>query len=168
MQRFVLVLALVSVLCLSVTAQPKKSINLQAKFHGLVHIEGDLTTDPAVDIVAIGPGEAANLGSLTTTELRWTVRRDVVLGLLAGTLREAPLNRGTFSAETSDGDRFRGTFTGVVLREGRFRFGIDGDFTILEGTGDLAGVTGDGSFRGTLDLRTQEYEGTLHGQMTLP
>jgi hypothetical protein len=160
-------LMLASVLC-SGAKPADDSMRLAARFTGQVTMEGNLVTDPAVDIVARGPGEVKGIGSLTTTELRWTVKREVVLGLLAGTIREAPVNTGSFTGQTEDGSLVTGVFRATVTRKGRWFFVVRGNCEISGGTGLLEGVTGGGEIRGTLDVRDASYVGSLKGEFALP
>jgi hypothetical protein len=167
--RRLLHLGLIAVaLALCTGAKPGKDVKLQADFTGAVTLEGNLLTDASVVIVASGPGEAKNLGSLSNAEIRWTVSSDVIMGLLSGELDEAPLNSGTFKVQTGDGRTVVGTFSAVVKRHGRFAFKIIGDFDITGGANGFEGISGDGRLRGTLDLRTAAYTGNINGSFTPP
>ena len=169
MKTWVTWVSLVLVMSLAISAKiPAGTQKIDARFTGPVALQGNPATDASVVIIASGSGQAKKLGALNSVDVRWNVDSDVVMGLLSGTLAETPLNSGTLEVAAETGDVVSGTFTGTVKKRGRWFFEIAGQYTLTSGTGSLSGISGAGDIKGTLDIRSRDYDGTIDGNFTLP
>ena len=78
-----------------------------------------------------------------------------------------PVQTGTAVFTTADGDEFLMTYAGIAFPgpDPVFDVGFSGGFTLSDGTGRFAGVTGSGSYHGTasnsLAIGEITYEGTI-------
>jgi len=100
-------------------------------------------------------------GAQKSSDPRWDNARITYWGttdLVAGNGAQ----RGYFVNEHSDGDRDYGTFEGKV-RTASAQVTIEGTWKFAGGTGKLAGLTGNGTYKGHFTSNTEvenEWEGT--------
>ena len=100
-------------------------------------------------------------GAQKSSDPRWDNARITYWGttdLVAGNGSQ----RGYFVNEHSDGDRDYGTFEGKV-RTASAQVTIEGTWKFAGGTGKLAGLTGNGTYKGHFTSNTEvenEWEGT--------
>jgi hypothetical protein len=72
------------------------------------------------------------------------------------------ISNGMTTYDFGGGDTLIITFDGQIFSDGT----LSGSFTIVDGTGALAGASGGGTFAGTTDLVT--YDTDVEGTLTLP